>query len=218
MRYGTFLLALVSACVVFLLVRHSRSNVVPESPRPINASGVDVLPVCPWRDPQRDLSALFPGATNYLLESRIVSGMTVEIVKRLGRHMNTGENPLRIYRVHGEGQTSGSVLVTRVRGEHGGIEIVIAVNPESAVTRVLIQSQREPELVAHVITNSAWLTSFVGKNARSPLRVGEDLPPVAAEARQSAQAVADGVRSQLIVLSFADGLNDSRESQTHTHR
>jgi hypothetical protein len=48
--------------------------------------------------------------------------------------------------------------------------------------------------------------------------LGEDLPSVKAEARASAQAIADGVRSQLIVLSFAELPMEVRELGTQTFR
>jgi hypothetical protein len=151
------------------------------------------------------------------MEARILSGMMVPIQKRLGRTMTVDENPLRIFRVNHEGRSSGSVLLSRMKGEHGGIELVIGVDQQGAVRGVLIQSQREPGPVAQVITNANFLASFSGRNSSSPLRLGEDLPNVAAEARASAQAIADGVRSQLIVLSFAEKSLEARESDIHTN-
>ena len=182
------------------------------------AASIERTPVCPWRQPQRDLLELFPAATNYFAETRILSGAMVPIQKRLGRAMTVDENPLRIFRVHRQEQWVGSVLLCRVKGEHGGIEMVIGVETNGAVRGVLIQSQREPEPVAQAITNAAFLRSFIGKGASSSLRVGVDLPEVMTEGRRSAQAVADGVRSQLIVLSFADQSNEfpqSRLQATH---
>jgi hypothetical protein len=43
------------------------------------------------------------------------------------------------------------------------------------------------------------------------------LPNMPPEARASAQAIADGVRSLLIVLSFAELPLEARESGTHTN-
>lgn len=203
MRLSTFLITLVVAVTVFVLVRgRPHPDTAPKhGPHP---STLEASPVCPWREPQRDLLALFPPATNYVLETRILSGATSELRQRLGRHMTTDENPLRIYRVRNDGQLLGSVLVTRVKAEHGGIEIVTGIEPRGAVRGVIIQSQREPETIAQILTGAAFRASFAGKDSLAPLRVGEDLPAVPAEARVSAQAVADGVRSQLIVLSVAE--------------
>ena len=133
-----------------------------------------------------------------------MSDQTAELTSRLGRHLTADENPLRIYRAQHGSQTLGSVLVMRVKGEHGGIELVTGVETNGVVRRVLVQSQREPDETAAIITNVAFLASFAGKDSAASFRVGEDLPAVSARARASAQAIADGVRSQLIVHSAAE--------------
>src|ERR1051325_11300828 len=113
MRHCTLVLVLALALTV-IAVSLREPHRSPEQPRAIS-SGLDDSTICPWRQPTRDLAALFPSATNYVAEARILSRMTAEIVKRLGRQMTREENPLRIYRVHGEGRTLGSVLVRRVK-------------------------------------------------------------------------------------------------------
>jgi len=159
-------------------------------------------PVCPWRDPQRDLTRLFPAATTYTTETRILSRLMATLDKQLRRPMTVDENPLRIHRAGDGIQTIGSVLVKRVKGEHGGVELVTGIDVQGRVCGVIIQSHREPGPVALIITN--WLPSFVGKTAKAPLLAGDDLPQVAPEARRTADAIAEGVRTHLIVLSFAD--------------
>lgn len=178
----------------------SENGAQSEKPSPV----LEGAPVCPWREPLNDLAKIFPPATNYVTETRILSGLTAELRRRLGRQMTTDENPLRIHRVRHGDQTPGCVLVSRIKAEHGSIEIVTGITANGEVRGVLIQSQREPEAVARIITSSNFLAAFAGKNAAAALRLGEDLPAIPAEARVSAQAVADGVRSQLIVLSFAE--------------
>jgi hypothetical protein len=163
-------------------------------------------PICPWRDPQRDLRRLFPDATKYVAE------FIGTIHKRLNRPMTVDENPLRIYRTIDGTRTTGAILVKRVKGEHGGIELVTGVDSQGHVCGVVIQSQREPDSVAQVIAK--WLPHFVGKTAESPLRPGDDLPEVAPEARATANAVAEGVRSGLIVFSFAENPVEAEKSRT----
>lgn len=215
MRRDTLLLVLALATATVLASRWRRPTET-QQPRAKVLSALEASPACPWRDPRHDLLALFPPATNCILESRIVSRMTAPIVKRLGRPMTADENPLRIYRVSEPG-AAGSVLVTRVKGESGAIEIVIGVHPLGEVHGVLVQSQRESEAVARIIASPGFLDSFAAKNASSPLRIGEDLPAVPEFARVSAQAIADGVRSELIVLSFAEMPLEARESGIHTN-
>jgi hypothetical protein len=129
--------------------------------------------------------------------------------------MTTDENPLRVFRVQRGNQNVGSVLVCRVKGEHGGIELVIGIETNGVLRALTVQSQREPEMVARAVTNAAWLGSFAGKDHKSRFRLGDDLPDVRAEAHASAEAIADGVRSQLTVLSFAEQLPGSLVADPH---
>ena len=205
MRLVFRLLVLLLALAAFAAIPWRKASHSEPPPRP-HTWAAEVSPVCPWREPERDLLALFPTATNYVTETCVLSSVTSELRKRLGRQMNSDENPLRIYRVRKEGQCVGSILVTRVKAEHGGVEIVTGIEPGGAVHGVLIQSQREPEPIAEVIASAAFRAAFVGKGAAAPLRLGDDLPEVPAVARPSAQSIADGVHSQLIVLSFAEVL------------
>lgn len=215
MRRGTILLALSLAVAVALTgrLRRSQEQEREREPQhnPRDVARVEPSPVCPWRDPARDLAVLFPPATNHLLEARVVSGLTASIQKRLGRLMHPDENPLRIHRIRHEDRSVGSVLVTRVKAEHGGIEIVTAVETNGTIRGVLIQSQREPPATAAAITNESWLAGFRGKNSDSILRPGTDLPDVPAEARPSAHAIAQGVRDLLTVLDFAEMPAAARE-------
>jgi len=216
MRRGTLPLALLLALAAFFFVRGRWANEKQPQHNPKDYALVEPSPITPWREPAHDLAALFLPATNYVLESRIVTGLTVEIRKQLGRLMHPDENPFRIHRVQHEGQTLGAILITRVKAEHGGIEIVMGVETNGTIRGVLVQSQREPPTVAGAITNASWLAGFAGKNAKSSLRIGVDLPDVPAEARSSAQSIANSVRDQLIVLSFAEMPVEARErAQTH---
>ena len=217
MRQGTLVLVFALALSAMVLARWFRPIEPAGAPPKAVAAGPDVSPVCPWRDPPHDLLALFPPLTNYVVDARIVSRATAAIVKQLGRQMTPDENPLRIHRVQQDGKSVGSVLVTRVRGEHGGIEIVIGIDPTGAVKGLLIQSQREPDAVATAITGAGFLGAFAGKRVSSPLRLGEDLPELPAPARASGQAIAEGVHSQLVVLSFAETSPDVLRSGIHTN-
>jgi hypothetical protein len=213
MRRQTVLILGLLLMLAWLGYRFSVRETPSQPPNPVTS--VERTPVCPWREPQQDLAILFPQATSYVLETRILSGLMVPLQKRLGRAMTVDENPLRIFRVQAQERWVGSVLLRRVKGEHGGIEIVTGVATNGTVHGVRIQSQREPESVAQSLTDSNFLNSFVGKTSASPLRAGEDLPGVASETRPTAQAIADGVRSQLIVLAFAEQSREASEVVSH---
>jgi hypothetical protein len=202
-----------AAVAIAFWLRFGSESLFEQARTPATTSA-ERSPVCPWRDPLRDLSLLFPGATNFILETKALSGSIVPIRKRLGRDMTTDENPLRIFRVQQENQIVGSVLLARVKGSYGGIEIVVGVKTNTTVRGVLVQSQREPPQTAGAVTNTAWLDGFVGMSPGSRMRPGEDLANVPPGARASAQAIADGVRSQLIVLSFAE---EMAAADPHAH-
>ena len=168
-------------------------------------------PICPWREPQRDLKTLFPEATQYVTETRILSQFMGTIHKRLNRPMTVDENPLRIYRATDGTRRMGAILVKRVKGEHGAIELVTGIDPRGRVCAVLVQSQREPDSVAQAITN--WLPHFAGKTADAALQPAVDLPKVPPEARVTANAIAEGVRSGLIVFSFAENAAETPQAK-----
>jgi hypothetical protein len=165
---------------------------------------VEPAPLCPWRERERDLRRFFPDATGSREELKILSHLRVALLQELGRPLTAEEMLLRPYHVVNGGAPLGSVLVRRVKGEFGAIELVLAVQHDGRVRGVRLQRQREPGPVAAVLTSPQWLRGFRGKTADSPLRVGEDLPGVPPEAKASAVAVAEGVRTSLILLRAAE--------------
>jgi hypothetical protein len=158
----------------------------------------------PWRDPTGDLAQFFPGATGYRAETRILSHLRVALARELGHPPSGDDLLLRFYRVLRGSRPVGSILVRRVKGEFGAIELVLAVTPAARVRGMRLQRQREPAPVAAALQRPAWRAAFAGKTADSPWRVGEDLPPVPPAARRSAQAIADGARMALVLLRAAE--------------
>ena len=171
---------------------------------PVVRSGphIEGAPLCPWREPEKDRAVLFPGSTGTREETQILSSARLELSRRLGRTPTGDDNALHIYRVEKSGAPMGSVVVRRVRGEYGAIELVIGVRPDGAVQGVRIQRTREPEAIAAILRSPGWLGRFRG------LRSEGDWRPltlkVSSEARASAAAVLDGVRTALILLETAD--------------
>jgi hypothetical protein len=161
-------------------------------------------PLCPWREPQRDIRAFFPGATGTREETIILSHLRVAMIRDLGRPLTSEEMLLRPFRVLRGSERLGTVLVRRVKGEFGAIELVLAVAPEGTVRGLRVQRMREPAPIAAALTAPGWLSAFQGKTADSPLQSGEDLLRVNEETSRSAAAVADGVRSMLILLRAAE--------------
>src|SRR5258706_14616124 len=115
-----------------LLVRLRFAPPVDKS-RASTISEIELPPMCPWREPARDLPMLFPSATHYVKETRILSGVRPQLQRRLGRFPGPEENSLLIHRVRNGTALVGSVLVRRVKGEHGGVEVRAAGPPEGTI-------------------------------------------------------------------------------------
>ena len=164
----------------------------------------EAAPLCPWREPDLDLKSFFPEAKSYQAETRILSGVRSELASRLGRWPTGDENALRLNRVYQDGTAVGAILTRRVKGEYGGIELVLATDDHHNVRGLRLQRLREPEASAEALQDQNWLNAFVGKRSGDPWHVGGDIPEVPASVRGSALAIVDGVRSLLILLEAAD--------------
>lgn len=185
--------------VGLLKLNHSEETVFEPPSRT-----VEPAPPCPWREPEADVPRFFPGATRWQSETRILSGLRVELTGRLGRPPAAEELLLQFHRVFRDATEVGTVLTRRVPGEHGSIELVLAVDSAGAVRGLRLQRWREPEPIRAALTNASWLRAFVGKRAGDACRPGVDLPAVPAAAQASAAAVAEGVRSLLILRDCAE--------------
>lgn len=194
----------VFACLLALVAR----RVVESSSSSIHleakASPPPAAPLCPWRDPAADLKRFFPNADHYETETRILSALRLELQQRLGRPPTADENALHLYRIRSGQTLLGSVLTRRVKGTHGAIELVLAVDTNGQVKGLGLQRLREPDSIRSALDKPEWLGALVGERLDSPWRLGQDVPDVPAEARPSAQAIVDGARSTLILLAVAD--------------
>src|SRR5215510_1771454 len=172
----------------------------------LGVAKIDTAPPCPWREPESDLAAFFPGATGYQTENRILSAKRLELARRLGRMPTAEENLLRAYCVYRGEERLGYILTRRAKGQFGAIEIVLAVAENGQVQGMRLQRQREPEVTSAALQSPAWLSAFTHQTARSDWRLGQAIPDVPPEARISAQAVVENVRSLLILLDTVPDL------------
>jgi hypothetical protein len=199
---------LAGGAVLLLLTitawRLIESSSSPEIPFETKNKPPPPAPLCPWRDPDADLKLFFPETTRCELETRVLSGLRLELAGRLGRTPTGDENALRVHRIYRDHDPIGSILTRRVKGAFGAIELVLAVNADGQTRGLRLQRLREPESVAGTLQNPDWLHSFTGKRADSPFKLGLDIPDVTGESRGSAEAIAEGVRSLLILLAASD--------------
>ena len=197
---GLGALAAVLAVVGWRLAQSSTAETLIDA----HVRPPEAAPLCPWRESEADLKQFFPNATRYEVQTRILSGRRVELTKLLGRTPTGDENALAVYRVRRDDTVLGVVLTRRVKGANGSIEIVLAADPGGNVTGLRLQRLREPDSAARVLQSREWLRSFEGKRADSAWQIGDDIPTVPPEARASAEAIVDGVRSLLVLLAAAD--------------
>jgi hypothetical protein len=172
----------------------------PELPITRTGTGPTRTPeMLAWREPEADIARFFPGANSHREETRILSAQRPELIRVLGREPTAEEHLPVLHRVLRGGSPAGVVMVRRVKGEAGSIEVVIAVDPERRVRGVRLQRQREPKETAAVLTSRQWLERFDGK------RPGDGIAAVAPHsAKASAEALVRGVREALIVLELAE--------------
>src|SRR5436305_1737179 len=64
--------------------------------------------MCPWRNPERDMHAFFPGATGYRTDVFSLSRMRRDILRRLGSNTRLDSNILYVYRISGRSLPLGT--------------------------------------------------------------------------------------------------------------
>lgn len=185
----------------------ARASVSPPEPAPL----------CPWREPESDMRLFFPQATAHRAELRILSGLRSELSQQLHRQPTGDENALRLNRIF-EGENSlGAIVTRRVKGENGGIELVLAIDNEGAVRGLRLQRLREPDVAAQALQNTNWLASFAGKHAQDPWKLGEDVASVGANGQRSAEAIVDAVRSLLVLNEASVRARSASLAEAHHH-
>src|SRR5205823_9190064 len=105
------------------------------------------------------------GAIGYHQERRILSGRVLPLTQRLDRPLQPGETVLDLYQVHAADGSLCRILLRRVRGEYGAVELVVALAPGGEVRGARIQRDREPDPVARALHSPAWLDRFRGRTA-----------------------------------------------------
>ena len=98
------------------------------------------------------------------------------------------------------GNTLGYVVVDEVIGKVELITYAVGIATSGEVKQIEILSYRESH--GFEVRLPAWRKQFVGKNAASPIRVGDDIANISG-ATLSCTHVTDGVRRIVAVLAAA---------------
>jgi len=140
--------------------------------------------------PEQVQSEMFALAKTF--EVRQVT-LTVEqqqaVEQRLGEPLRRTSFGLRLAK--SEGELLGVVVVDDVIGKFERITYAVGLGPDGAIRAVDILSYRESH--GQEVRLAAWRKQFVGKNATSPLRVGEDIANISG-ATLSCNHITQGVR------------------------
>jgi hypothetical protein len=195
---GGILLAIVIGVAGYLL-----RPTAPELPVVHNTSTVELAPMCPWREPEADLRTFFPGATGHRQQSRILSAQRLEIQRRLGRPPTPEENALYLNQVLSGEKPLGVILTRRVKGEFGGIEVVLAINPDGTARGVRLQREREPEAISAAIRSPKWLSHFRGWSPTTSPDQASLLSALPTPARKTGAAIAEAVHNLLVLHEIA---------------
>jgi len=177
-----------------------------------------LVPMCPWRNPEADLPKLFPAeGLRYELENRVLSGLRPELAQRLGGMPTGDDNALQVYRVYKDDQPLGELMTRRVKGTFGAVELVVAVDDSGKLNGILIQRLREPQAVSDALLAADWAQWIGGRGAESSWDcegLVASLPP---EARASARAIIEGARSATILLSVSGRAPHLKLAESHRH-
>ena len=201
MRRSLFFGAVAMAAAVLVAWRIVKVAGSSDAPFEPSSRLIEVAPLCPWRDPQGDLQRFFSGADRWQTETRVLSGKRLDLEKQFGRPPAADENAVHVHRVFRGLEFAGTILTRRAKGEHGAIEIVVAVNPDKTIRGVHFQRLREPPEIAEALIHSG---AFEGRNLGSGWDADRDFPPVKAQARISFAAVAEAVRCLLVLLATSE--------------
>lgn len=216
MRAENFCFIGAGLIIALFLWREVNSQLTPEIPFEPNSKPPGAAALCPWRSPDGDLRTFFPEGNRRETETKILSSHRLEIQAALKRPMEPDENALHLHRIYHDQSLLGTVMTRRVKGEFGGIEIVLAADREGRVRGVCLQRLREPQPIADELENKMWLNAFVGKTAADLLQLGSDLPAVRPDAETSARAVVEGARGLLVMLAIAEK-SESRAAPGRHH-
>lgn len=202
------LVAVVAVAVLWPGKPGTNSEVLFEPP----SRQTESAPLCPWREPETDIAAFFPGADRRESATLILSERRLELARELGRPPTGDENALRVHRILRDRELMGTILVERVKGEHGAIELVLAVTPEGTVQGVKVQRHREPPEVEAILTGEGWLQQFKGRNLHDLQGSPQGFTSLPEAVRPSAKAVGEGIRCALVLLAMAQ-----HRSVSHDH-
>lgn len=137
---------MAAACAAYHYASSSRETIFEPTIKTI-----ETQTPCPWSNAETELTNWFPGATGYSVQDVALSGKRLELQRRLGRPLLPEDMELHSYAVSSNGSVIGTVLTRRIKGEHGAIELALALDSASRIEHFKIQSCREPTEIINAL-------------------------------------------------------------------
>lgn len=106
----------------------------------------------------------------------------------------------RVWQARQAGKLLGYVVTDAVIGKLELINYAVALSPGGEILDVEILAYRESH--GYEVRTKPWRSQFVGKSARSPLQIGEDIENISG-ATLSCTHITDGVRRIAVMASLA---------------
>jgi len=169
---------------------------------------------CTLNDPDRDIMRIFPEATNYStdfisIEERGGRPLYLRIEERLGDELDdVYEAPdvaYAYYTVLEGDELIGRVHGVNQKGTFGGMQLILATDPEGVIVDFYYQRLSSPEAVR--FTDETFTGQFVGltlldlRGGESPDReIGREVVDPSVKSAGDFEATVRGVRKNLILL------------------
>jgi hypothetical protein len=172
---------------------------------------------CELNDPDRDVARLFPGSTGYRTQYRSIAGdggdtLLRKVERRLGDSFTgiyeTADVPYTLYEILKGKDRVGWIHGVNAKGQFGGIQVFLALDPAGTVTAFYIQkltSQyakelRDPKFGARFV--GLTLRDFAGYDVVSGRGEGKaaSIPNPAPAAEADFRSAMRAVKKNLILM------------------
>jgi hypothetical protein len=138
--------------------------------------------------------AMFPGASFSQVQFQLSDAQRETMLDRSGVHEPFDTS--RIWRA----SSGGWFVIDEVLGKHEHIKYAVAIGTDGAVRSIEIMEYNES--YGYEVREASWRQQFVGKTARSPLKLGSDIKYISG-ATLSSNHITGGVKRVLVMYELA---------------
>jgi len=137
----------------------------------------------------------FPDAEEFVANNIIFTPAQIKAIEEASgqKVLTRGQ---QVWKAMRNGRLQGYFILDYVIGKHLAIDYAVALTPAGEVRQIEVLTYRET--YGGEIRNADWRTQFVGKTARSPLSLNNDIRNISG-ATLSSRHVTEGVKRLLSV-------------------